>query len=50
MPLKLENIPFFDWALMGLIAANICLIAVLTFFPSIHNRVTNGIIHFIKKL
>jgi hypothetical protein len=51
MSISLSNIlENFDWIMGGLIAANIVLFGVLTFFPGIHNKLTNGIIKIIKKI
>jgi hypothetical protein len=41
---------YFDWIMGGLIAANVVLFGVLTFFPRIHNKVTSAIINLIKKI
>jgi len=51
MRISLENIiEHFDWVMGALIAANIVFFSVLTFFPGIHNKITSGIINFIKKI
>ena len=51
MSISLSNIlENFDWVMGGLIAANVVLFGILTFFPGIHNRVTNSIIKLIKKI
>jgi hypothetical protein len=41
---------YFDWVMAGLITANIVLFGVLTFFPGIHNKITDYAIRFFKKL
>ena len=41
---------YFDWIMGGLIAANVILFSILTFFPHIHNKITNFIIGLFRKL
>ena len=51
MSISLSNIlENFDWVIGGLIAANVVVFAVLTFFPGLHNKLTNAIIKIIKKI
>jgi hypothetical protein len=39
-----------DWVIGGIIAANVILFGVLTFFPGIHNRITRLIFNLFNKL
>jgi hypothetical protein len=40
----------FDWIMGGIIAANVILFGILTFFPGIHNKITKSITNFFNKL
>jgi len=40
----------FDWIMGGIIAANVILFAILTFFPGVHNKITRSITEFFNKL
>jgi hypothetical protein len=40
----------FDWIMGGIIAANVIVFGILTFFPEIHNKITRSITNLFNKL